>query len=147
MNFFILGGFFRVDLPLLKRSNFSSFKINPAVRVIVRQLSSKNCLAAILSSRHQDASPGPLGRRYSRSLFCSVSFDAPSRRPSCFCLKVCFFGWWEVIDVDVCWFHITCFSIQVRVATHWPFLLTPLQGNGRKWSSSSWCVLGLQFKV
>ena len=31
------------------------------VRVIARQLSGKNCLAAIFASRHQDASPGPLG--------------------------------------------------------------------------------------
>ena len=27
----------------------------------MRQLRDKNCLAAILASRHQDASPGPLG--------------------------------------------------------------------------------------
>ena len=40
---------------------FSSFKIAPVVRVISRQLSGKNCLAAIFASRHQDASPGPLG--------------------------------------------------------------------------------------
>ena len=40
---------------------FSSFKIAPVVRVIARQLSGKNCLAAIFASRHQDASPGPLG--------------------------------------------------------------------------------------
>ena len=33
------------------------------VRVIARQLSGKNCLAAIFASRHQDASPGPLGFR------------------------------------------------------------------------------------
>ena len=42
-----------------KRRFFSSFKIVPAVRVIARQLSGKNCLA----SRHQDASLGPLGSR------------------------------------------------------------------------------------
>ena len=40
---------------------FSSFKIAPADRAIARQLSCKNCLAAIFASRHQDASPGPLG--------------------------------------------------------------------------------------
>ena len=40
---------------------FSSFKIAPVVRVIARQVSGKNCLAAIFASRHQDASPGPLG--------------------------------------------------------------------------------------
>ena len=40
---------------------FSSFKSAPVVRVIARQLSGKNCLAAIFASRHQDASPGPLG--------------------------------------------------------------------------------------
>ena len=45
-----------------KRGNFSSFKITPAVRVIARQLSVKNCLAAIFASRHQDASLGPLGK-------------------------------------------------------------------------------------
>ena len=44
-----------------KRGHFSSSKINPAARVIARQLSGKNCLAAIFASRHQDASPGPLG--------------------------------------------------------------------------------------
>ena len=38
---------------------FSSFKITPVVRVIARQLSGKNCLAAIFASRHQDASTGP----------------------------------------------------------------------------------------
>ena len=37
-------------------------KITPTVRVIARQLSGKNCLAAIFASRHQDASLGPLGR-------------------------------------------------------------------------------------
>ena len=41
--------------------NFSSFKNAPVVRVIARQLSGKNCLAAIFASRHQYASPGPLG--------------------------------------------------------------------------------------
>ena len=40
---------------------FSSFKIAPVVRVIARQLSGKNCLAAIFASRHQDASQGLLG--------------------------------------------------------------------------------------
>ena len=40
---------------------FSSFRIAPVVRVIARQLSGKNCPAAIIASRHQDASPGPLG--------------------------------------------------------------------------------------
>ena len=44
---------------------FPSFKIAPVVRVIARQLSGKNCLAAIFASRHQDASPGPLGSRAS----------------------------------------------------------------------------------
>ena len=42
------------------RGHFSSFKIAPVVRVIARQLSGKNCLAAIFASRHQDASPGAL---------------------------------------------------------------------------------------
>ena len=40
---------------------FSSFKIALVVRVIARQLSGKNCLAAIFASRHQDAFLGPLG--------------------------------------------------------------------------------------
>ena len=40
---------------------FSSFKIALVARVVARQLSGKNCLAAIFASRHQDASPGPLG--------------------------------------------------------------------------------------
>ena len=40
---------------------FSSFKIALVVRVTARQLSGKNCLTAIFASRHQDASPGPLG--------------------------------------------------------------------------------------
>ena len=43
------------------RGIFSSFKIAPVVRVTARQLSGKNCLAAIFASRHRDASPGPLG--------------------------------------------------------------------------------------
>ena len=50
----------RLPLPH-KRGHLSSFKIDPVVRVTARQLSSKNCLAAIFASRHQDASPGPLG--------------------------------------------------------------------------------------
>ena len=64
---------------------FSSFKIAPVVRVIVRQLSGKNCLAAIFASRHQDASPGPLGGERKKPLviddFFTVSFSrfAPSR--------------------------------------------------------------------
>ena len=41
----------------------SSFKINPAVRVIARQVRDKNCLAAIFAPRHQSVSQGPLGRR------------------------------------------------------------------------------------
>ena len=41
--------------------HFFLFQIAPVVRVIARQLSGKNCLAAISASRHQDASPGPLG--------------------------------------------------------------------------------------
>ena len=39
----------------------SSFKINPAVRVIARQVRDKNCLAAIFAPRHQSVSSGPLG--------------------------------------------------------------------------------------
>ena len=40
-------------LPLPRREVVvSSFKIAPAVMAIVRQLSGKNCLAAILASRH-----------------------------------------------------------------------------------------------
>ena len=49
---------------------FSCFKIAPVVRVIAGQLSGKNCLAAIFASRHQDASPGPLG-----SLKFSISIE------------------------------------------------------------------------
>ena len=41
----------------------SSFKINPAVRVIARQVRDKKCLAAIFAPRHQSVSSGPLGRR------------------------------------------------------------------------------------
>ena len=39
----------------------SSFKINPAVRVIARQVRGKNGLAAIFALRHQSVSSGPLG--------------------------------------------------------------------------------------
>ena len=39
----------------------SSFKINPAVRVIARQVRDRNCLAAIFAPRHQSVSSGPLG--------------------------------------------------------------------------------------
>ena len=39
----------------------SSFKIDPAVRVITRQVRDKNCLAAIFAPRHQSVSSGPLG--------------------------------------------------------------------------------------
>ena len=46
-----------------KRGPFSSFKTNPAVRVIARQVRDKNCLAAIVAPRHQSVSQGPLGRR------------------------------------------------------------------------------------
>ena len=41
----------------------SSFKSNPAVRVIARQVRDKNCLAAIFAPRHQSVSSGPLGGR------------------------------------------------------------------------------------
>ena len=44
-----------------REDTFSYFKIDLVVRVIARQLSGKNCLAAIFASRHQDASLGPLG--------------------------------------------------------------------------------------
>ena len=36
----------------------SSFRINPAVRVIARQVRDKNCLAAIFAPRHQSVSSG-----------------------------------------------------------------------------------------
>ena len=50
--------------PTLSREGFlSSFKINPAVRVIARQVRDKNCLAAIFAPRHQSVSSGPLGVR------------------------------------------------------------------------------------
>ena len=39
----------------------SSFKINPAVRAIARQVRDENCLAAIFAPRHQSVSSGPLG--------------------------------------------------------------------------------------
>ena len=41
----------------------SSFKINPAVRVIARQVRDKNCLAAVFAPRHQSVSSGPLGTK------------------------------------------------------------------------------------
>ena len=40
---------------------FPSFKLNPVVRVIARQLRDNNCLAAIFALRHQNVSSGPLG--------------------------------------------------------------------------------------
>ena len=46
----------------------SSFKINPAVRVIARQVRGKNCLAAIFAPRHQSVSSGPLGLRQLRNI-------------------------------------------------------------------------------
>ena len=45
---------------------FSSFRINPAVRVIARQARDKNCLAAIFAPRHQSVSSGPLGKNVLR---------------------------------------------------------------------------------
>ena len=47
----------------IREGFLSSFKINPAVRVIARQLRDKNCLAAICAPRHQSVSSGPLGSR------------------------------------------------------------------------------------
>ena len=44
-----------------KEGFVSSFKINPAVRAIARQVRDKNCLAAIFAPRHQSVSSGPLG--------------------------------------------------------------------------------------
>ena len=44
----------------------SSFKINPAVRVIARQVRDKNCLAAIFALQHQSVSSGPLGKFWGR---------------------------------------------------------------------------------
>ena len=38
----------------------SSFKINPAVRAIARQVRDKNCFGAIFAPRHQSVSSGPL---------------------------------------------------------------------------------------
>ena len=51
----------------------SSFKINPAVRVIARQVRDKNCLAAIFAPRHQSVSSGPLGMRM------RIRSDAPRK--------------------------------------------------------------------
>ena len=67
---------------------FSSFKIAPAMRVIARQLSGKDCLAAIFVPRRQDVSSGPLGRWpkiiqniysktiFRRKLFCNDCKDS-----------------------------------------------------------------------
>ena len=46
----------------------SSFKINPAVRVIARQVRDINCLAAIFAPRHQSVSSGPLGTGTKRDI-------------------------------------------------------------------------------
>ena len=51
----------KLSLPT-REGLLSSFKINPAVRVIARQVRDKNCLAAIFAPRHQSVSSGPLGR-------------------------------------------------------------------------------------
>ena len=45
-----------------KKGLFILFQINPAVRVIARQVRDKNCLAAIFAPRHHSVSSGPLGR-------------------------------------------------------------------------------------
>ena len=50
-----------------KEGFLPSFKINPAVRVIARQVRDKNCLAAIFAPRHQSVSSGPLGSAVSLS--------------------------------------------------------------------------------
>ena len=42
----------------------SSFKINPAVRVIARQVRGKNCLAAIFAPRHQSVLFWPTGLEF-----------------------------------------------------------------------------------
>ena len=63
----------------------SSFKINPAVRVIARQVRDKNCLAAIFAPRHQSVSSGPLGSRCRRFFYavnllkCEQQFFLESR--------------------------------------------------------------------
>ena len=57
----------------------SSFKINPAVRVIARQLRDKNCLAAIFAPRHQSVSSGPLGSASKMDLFSRESIRANLR--------------------------------------------------------------------
>ena len=51
----------KLSLPT-REGFFSSLKMNPAVRVIARQVRDKNCLAAIFAPRHQSVSSGPLGR-------------------------------------------------------------------------------------
>ena len=51
----------KLSLPHKRGLFLSSFKINPAVRVIARQVTDKNCLAAIFAPRHQPVSSGPLG--------------------------------------------------------------------------------------
>ena len=67
----------KLSLPT-KEGFLSSFKINPAVRVIARQVRDKNCLAAIFAPRHQSVSSGPLGTRHYFALFC---------------LKICYCSW------------------------------------------------------
>ena len=51
----------KLSLPHKRGLFFSSFKINPAVRVIARQVRGKNCPAAMFAPRHQSVSSGPLG--------------------------------------------------------------------------------------
>ena len=51
----------KLPLPHKRGPFFSSFKIAPAVRASAQQLGGKNCLVAILASRHWDTSTGLLG--------------------------------------------------------------------------------------
>ena len=51
----------KLSLPHKRGLSILLLKINPAVRVIARQVRDKNCLAAIFAPRHQSVSSGPRG--------------------------------------------------------------------------------------
>ena len=82
---------------------FSSFKIAHVVRVIARQLSGKHCLAAIFASRHQDASPGPLGGGAVKIAAATAEnrrdFEALSHEP---CPSLPFLAFFEFLVFPLC---------------------------------------------
>ena len=113
-----------LSLSCTREGIFASCEMTPAVRVIARQLRDKNCLAAILVSRHQDVSSGPLGS-FLRKREIETKFPnfSPRFRGKVFSLNFIRF---YTSDTSKCHSHFTKKLTTLLQAWQSPTFLVPL---------------------